>query len=79
VAECRAEWAFDEETRTRVWNAFKSLPEPLGYDPAAIGVPGWDSPTSPDFVVLKLTPWRLRVLPATFIMKPGGQLLTWQE
>jgi hypothetical protein len=46
VAECRAEWVFDDQTRTMVWNLFKNAAEPLGYDPAGIGVPGWDSPTS---------------------------------
>jgi hypothetical protein len=79
VAECRAELVFDEETRTTVWNRFKSLPPPLGYDPAGIGVPGWDSPTSPGFAVLRLRPWRLRVFPSSVVRGEGGQLLTWQE
>ena len=50
-AECEAEWAFDEFTRTRVWEMFKQAPEPLGYDPAII--PAWDSPTS------AAEPWRI--------------------
>jgi len=40
VAECRAEWCFDLETRNQVWDAYKAAPPPLGYDPAII--PGWD-------------------------------------
>ena len=36
--------------------------EPLGYDPGGIGVPGWDGPSSPAFSVLRLDPWRVRVL-----------------
>ena len=29
VAECRAGWAFDDETRTMVWNLFLNAPEPV--------------------------------------------------
>ncbi|MBA2447372.1 MAG: pyridoxamine 5'-phosphate oxidase family protein [Chloroflexi bacterium] len=79
VAECRADWAFDDETRTMVWNLFKDAPAPLGYDPAAIGAPGWDSPTAPAFAVLRLRPWRPRVFPGSIVRGAGGELLTWQE
>jgi hypothetical protein len=79
VAECRAELVFDDETRTMVWNLFKGTPEPLGYDPGGIGVPGWDTPTSPAFAVLRLRPWRLRVLPGSISRGAGGEILTWQE
>ncbi len=41
----------------------RHLEEPVGYDPTII--PGWDSPTSPAFAVLRLTPYRLRVQPGT--------------
>src|SRR5262249_24062205 len=34
IAECRAEWAFDDGTRKRVWKLFKEGPAPVGYDPA---------------------------------------------
>ena len=61
-----------------VWTFFKSTPEPLGYDPAGIGVPGWDSPTSPSFVVPRLAPWRVRVFPSSITRGEGGELLTWQ-
>ncbi len=78
VAECRAEWAFDDDTRKRVWKQFKETPAPLGFDPAMI--PGWDGgPTSPNVAVLKLDPWRLRVFPGTMLMGKGGELLTWME
>jgi hypothetical protein len=77
VAECRAEWAFDDDTRKRVWKLFKEAPAPVGYDPAMI--PGWDSPTSPSFAALRLDPWRLRVFPGTLLMGQGGEVLTWQE
>jgi hypothetical protein len=78
VAECRAELLFDDEMRTMVWKLFKNTPEPLGYDPAGIGYPGWETPASPAFAVLRLRPWRLRVLPSP-VTNQGRGLLTWQE
>ena len=77
VAECEAGWAFDDETRTRVWNLFREAPAPVGYDPAII--PGWTSPTADSFAVLRLTPWRLRVFPGTVLLGQGGDVLTWQR
>jgi hypothetical protein len=70
---------FDDRTRAMVWNLFKDAPEPVGYDPAGIGVPGWDRPTSPAFAALRLRPWRLRVFPASVVRGEGGEILTWQE
>ncbi|WEV23955.1 pyridoxamine 5'-phosphate oxidase family protein [Streptomyces sp. 71268] len=79
VAECEAEWADDVETRTRVWNLLKSAPEPLGYDPGGIGVSAWQTPESPGFTALRLTPWRLRVMPGSLMRGEGGEILTWQR
>ncbi len=46
VAECRAELLLDETSRLQGWERFKSVPPPLGYDPAII--PQWkEGPTSP--------------------------------
>ena len=75
LAECEAEWMFDDETRTKVWNLFVNGPQPVGYDPSI--VPGWDNPTSPGFAVLRLTPWRLRVFPGTVLLGQGGEILSW--
>ncbi len=77
LAECRATWAFDDETRSMVWERFRDGPEPVGFDPAII--PGWDSPTSDGFAGLHLEPWRLRVFPGTVMMGQGGEVLTWRE
>jgi len=77
LAECQATWAFDDATRTRIWNLFKNAPAPVGYDPALI--PGWDKPTSPNFAALRLDPWRLRVFPGTVLMRQGGEVLTWRR
>lgn len=75
VAECRAEWALDLPTRERIWNLFKSALPPVGYDPAMI--PGWDGPDSPGFAVLRLNPWRLRVMPGTVLLAGEGNVLSW--
>ncbi|ANE82304.1 pyridoxamine 5-phosphate oxidase [Mycobacterium adipatum] len=74
-SDCLVEWYFDDETRTAVWDKFIDAPEPLGYDPKII--PGWDSPTSPTFAVLRLAPYRLRVMPGTVMTAARGQVLSW--
>ena len=74
IAECGAEWAFDDATCEAVWDMFKNAPAPVGYDPAII--PAWkDGPTSDAFAVLKLTPWRLKVFPGTALLGAGGDVL----
>ena len=77
VAECRAEWVFDDEGRKMVWDLFANGPAPVGYDPAMI--PGWDNALSPTFAALKLDPWRLRVMPGTALMQGTFEAQTWQE
>ncbi|MGF1470202.1 MAG: pyridoxamine 5'-phosphate oxidase family protein [Rubrobacteraceae bacterium] len=77
VADCRVSWAFDDETRTMVWDLFAGAPEPVGYDPTII--PGWDSPVSEAFAALRLEPWRLRVFPGSLVMGQGGEILDWRE
>lgn len=77
VADCRATWAFDDATRTQIWDLFRTAPAPVGYDPQI--VPGWGSPTSEAFAVLRLEPWQLRVFPGTVLLGQGGDVLTWHE
>jgi hypothetical protein len=79
TAECRVEWHFDDNTRTEIWDKFKNAPAPVGYDPAII--PVWTSPTAETFAVLKLEPWRLRVMPGTYMLTGGttGELLSWNQ
>jgi hypothetical protein len=78
TAECHTAWKLDDDTRTAVWRRFADGPAPVGYDPSII--PGWDSPVSPRFGVLELTPWRLRVLPGSVMLSGGtvGELLSWR-
>ena len=76
-AECRAEWRLDLETRRAVWDKFKNAPEPVGYDPSII--PAWTSPEADAFGVLRLEPWRLRLMPGSVLLDQTGGVLTWPE
>jgi hypothetical protein len=70
-------WAPDHDTCIEVWERFASAPEPVGYDPAMI--PGWTSPTAASFVAMRLTPWRLRVMPGEVMTQARADLLlTWR-
>jgi len=77
VAECRAQWCFDLETREKIWNQYKATPPPLGYDPAII--PVWDGPSSDAFAVLRFEPWRVRVFPGSALAGQGGDVHVWEE
>ena len=77
VADCRAAFVSDDETRTWLWNHFKNAPAPVGYDPAII--PVWKTPLDASFIALKLEPWRLRVQPASVMTGQGGAVLAWRE
>lgn len=77
TAECGASWYTDMGTRERVWDLFANGPEPVGYDPAMI--PGWESPASEGFSVLRLDPWRLRVFPGSVLLGGDGEVLTWSR
>lgn len=77
AAECEATWAFDDETRTMIWNLFLNTPPPVGYDPSII--PAWESPTVDAFAALRLEPWRLRVFPGSVLLGQGGEVLNWRK
>ncbi len=77
-AECLVEWYSDDETRKAVWDKFANGPEPVGYDPAII--PMWkDGPTSDEFAALRLSPYRLRVMPGTVMTQGEGEVLLWHS
>ncbi len=61
TAECLATGTRTAQTRERVWDLFANGPEPVGYNPAII--PGWESPASPGFSVMRLDPGDLGVFP----------------
>jgi hypothetical protein len=55
--ECYAVWDNNPTTKRRIWDLCKSLPEPLGFDPAL----SWGTVESPDWGLLQLTPWRIEL------------------
>jgi hypothetical protein len=75
TAECGATWHHDDATCIRVWNLFADDPGPVGYDPSLI--PMWTEPTQPEFAVLRLEPWHLRVFPGTMLLEGTGTVLDW--
>ena len=77
VADCRVSWVRDNEGRTTVWNLFLNAPPPVGYDPKII--PIWTSATCDAYAVLRLEPWRLRVVPGSLVLERQGKLLKWRE
>jgi Pyridoxamine 5'-phosphate oxidase len=76
VAECRAQWAFDDETRTMVWNLLLNAPPPLGYNPTIVAA--WKGPTCDAFAALRLEPWRIRIVPGS-ALAGAGTVLKWRE
>jgi general stress protein 26 len=56
-ADCKAEWEDSLAEKKRLWELFKTTPQPLGYDPGLF----WKSPEDPTFGLLKLTPWRIEL------------------
>ncbi len=75
-AECLVEWYSDDETRAAVWQKFATAPAPVGYDPAIL--PFWaDGPTSDQFAVLRLAPYRIRVMPGTVLTQGVGEAQGW--
>ena len=52
--DCMAVWVDDLTTRRRVWDLLRSLPEPVGFDPALT----WGDIEKPENGLLRLRPWR---------------------
>lgn len=75
-ADCLVEWYTDDETCVQVWERFANGPAPVGYDPNII--PQWrGGPTSEAFAVLRVSPYRLRVMPGTVMTAGQGEVLQW--
>lgn len=74
--DCQAFWEEDENGRNAGWKRFLEAPEPVGYDPSI--VPAWTSPNADQFGILRLEPFRMRVLPGTAFLGLDGELLTWR-
>jgi hypothetical protein len=76
TAECAVEWKLDDASRAEGWRRFAEGPAPVGYDPSII--PQWPDPQAPQFGILELRPWSLRVMPGTVMTAGSGELLTWR-
>lgn len=76
TADCDTAWELDVESRRAGWARFGDGPEPVGFDPSMI--PGWDSPESDAFGILRLDPSFLRVFPGTLLLRGEGEMLVWR-
>ena len=77
TADCDTVWETDDQSRRAGWQRFVDGPSPVGYDPSII--PGWDSPESEAFGILRLEPQYLRVFPGSLLLRGTGDLLTWSD
>jgi hypothetical protein len=77
TADCDVAWTLDEESRRAGWDRFVHAPHPVAYDPSII--PGWTDPMAADFGILRLSPYRLRVMPGTMMTAGAGTVLTWRR
>ena len=59
--DCTAMWDDEQSSKQRIWQMFKSAAPPLGYDPGTI----FQSIDSPEYGLLKLTPWRIELFDIT--------------
>jgi general stress protein 26 len=56
--DCRTSWEERLTEKRRLWDWFKSVPPPLGYDPGLFFTEGVESP---NFGALRLEPWRVEL------------------
>ncbi|MGZ4671832.1 MAG: pyridoxamine 5'-phosphate oxidase family protein [Ilumatobacteraceae bacterium] len=77
TARCRTAWELSDDQRVTGWRRFAEAPSPVGYDPAI--VPGWESPSSPNFGILRVEPTALRVMDGSRMVGGAGRLLTWTD
>ena len=57
MADCNTEWVEDMDEKQRMWDLFKSTPEPYGYDLGGF----WKDVNDPTYGLLKCTPWRIEM------------------
>lgn len=57
LVDCSAAWEDDPGEKQRLWDLFKTTPEPLGYDLATF----FQAVDNPGYGLMKLTPWRVEV------------------
>jgi hypothetical protein len=67
-ADCRAEWVDEVAEKLRVWELHRTIPPPLGFDPA----PHYGTIEHKHFGLLKFTPWRIE------LAELGAESLIWR-
>ena len=55
--ECTAAWVRDIDEKKRIWELYKTIPPPMGFDPT----PHYGSIEHKYFGLLQLTPWRIEL------------------
>ena len=55
--ECTAGWVTDRAEQMRVWEFYKTVPPPMGFDPE----PHYGSIDHMHFGLLRLIPWRIEL------------------
>lgn len=55
--ECTAKWVDEVEEKLRIWELHKTIPPPLGFDPAG----GYGTIENKYFGLLKFSPWRIEL------------------
>lgn len=56
--DCRTSWEERLAEKRRLWDWFKSIPPPIGYDPGLFFTEGVEAPS---FGALRLEPWRIEL------------------
>jgi hypothetical protein len=67
-ADCIAAWIETAQEKHRVWELHKSIPAPLGFDPA----PHYGTIEHQHFGLLRFTPWRIE------LAELGSESLIWR-
>jgi hypothetical protein len=67
--DCTAEWIHTAEEKLRVWELHKTIPPPLGFDPA----PHYGTIKHKHFGLLKFIPWRVE------LAELGSEGLIWRR
>ena len=66
--DCKAEWIRTAEEKWQVWELYKIIPPPLGFDPT----PHYGTIEHKHFGLLKFTPWRIE------LAELWSESLTWR-
>lgn len=77
TADCLVTVVTDPRVKGAAWDRFLTTPAPTGFDPAVH--PEWETPASPTFGVLRLSPTWLRTMPGSLFLEGVGGVWTWRS